>query len=177
MGMNLKNWRSVKFLSVADIERSRKNIVYPAGSIKIQLSASDGQLVYMREAGQAEDKYGVISVKDPDVLDGEYLYYILEKNLPSFLAKYQSGMNINPEIFKYLKIDIHNEIETQRAIVKVLGKMRRELEREEETISKLTAVRDWHLGKMFPDLTAKMPRRSEDPETAKQVKPVQLSLF
>ncbi len=140
--MNLKSWQSVRFLSVANIERSRKNTAYPAGSIKIQLSASDGQLVYMREAGEVEDKYGVISVKDPDSLDSEYLYYILEKNLPGFLAKYQSGLNINPEIFRYLQIDIHNEIETQRIIANVLSCMKRELEQEEKTISMLTVVYD-----------------------------------
>lgn len=55
--------RKVKLYDVASFERSKKDKVYPEGCTLIQVSATRGQMEYMKEPGTVEPKNGVIEPK------------------------------------------------------------------------------------------------------------------
>ena len=68
----------MNLLDLVDIERSKKNKLYPADSILIQLSATRGQMQYMNKSGPADAKYGVMMLKNKDIN-------------PRYLFKYEYG--------------------------------------------------------------------------------------
>lgn len=136
----------VHLLDIATFERSKKNKSYSAGSILIQVSATRGQLEYHAHEGPVESKYGVIQTGK---VNPKYLYYILEMVLPAFLQRYQTGLNINPEIFKHLKFAIHPDRRVQDAIVIILDSMSAGIRNEEQVITQWGDVKQIHLDGMF----------------------------
>lgn len=143
----LKKHKSVKFSEIADIERAKSGVTYAAGSTLIQVSATKGQLVFMEQAGTADGKYAVITPKSG--INGRYLYFILDMVLPYFLGAYQTGLNINPEIFKFLSLEIHTERETQEHIAATLDLLQSQIDEEENIINGIKKVKEFHLDKMF----------------------------
>lgn len=141
------NHKIIRFNEIATLERSKKDEVYK-DCILLQLSASNGQILLIKEPQTVESKYGVIKVKN-DCIDIWYLFYILELQLPDFLLKYQNGININPQIFEYLKLDIHTEIETQKYVVKLMDKWQEYIELEEQMLKKWQNVKAYYLDKCF----------------------------
>lgn len=103
---------------IATIERAKKDKVYSCGSICIQISATKGQLKYLEENSSVDSKYAVITPNGS--INERFLYYLLEKELPEFLHKYQTGLNIKPEIFEYLNLTYPIEKSTQRIVARVL---------------------------------------------------------
>ena len=81
--------------------------------------------------------------------NSKYLYYILEMALPAFLQRYQTGLNINPEIFKHLKFAIHPDVMIQDAIVTILDSMSAGLRNEEQVITQWGDIKQIHLDGMF----------------------------
>ncbi len=123
------NHKIIPFNKIATLERSKKDEVY-RDCILLQLSASSGQILLIKEPQKVESKYGIIKVKG-DCVDIDYLFCILEMQLPDFLEKYQNGININPQIFDYLNLDIHTEQETQKSVVKLMNKWQNLIDIEE----------------------------------------------
>lgn len=109
--------KKVWILDIADIEIAKKGVIYKKGNLILQFSATDRKIRYLDKDQQVDGKYGVIKPKD---INGKYLFYVLEKELPSFLERYQAGMNINPQIFKHLKIEIHTTTEAQECVVNIM---------------------------------------------------------
>ena len=146
--MNLRNYKKVKLLDLVDIERVKKNKIYDKGNIIIQVSASRGQMFYLYNDDILETKY-VILIPKTKKINMKYLYYILQDELPIFLKKYQTDINIQPEIFKYLDLSIHNDIETQNHIVNILDKLDERTKKEEELVLLFKDFKEYHLNKMF----------------------------
>lgn len=146
--MNLRNYKKVKLLDLVDIERVKKNKIYEKGNIIIQVSASRGQIFYLYNDDILETKY-VILIPKTKKINMKYLYYILQDELPIFLKKYQTDINIQPEIFKYLELSIHNDIETQNHIVNILDKLDERTKKEEELLLLCKDFKEYHLNKMF----------------------------
>lgn len=146
--MNLRNYKKVKLLDLVDIERVKKNKIYDKGNIIIQVSASRGQIFYLYNDDVLETKY-VILIPKTKKINMKYLYYILQDELPMFLEKYQTNINIQPEIFKYLDLYIHDDIETQKHIVNILDKLDEQTKKEQELIEKFKDFKEYHLNKMF----------------------------
>lgn len=147
--MNLKDYKKVKLLDLVDIERAKKNKVYNKGNIIIQVSASKGQIFYLEEDTTVESQYIVLNCKDNKSLNTKYLYYIISGMLPEFLEKYQTGINIQPEVFNYMELVIHNNIKTQEHIAKIFDKIDEDIKKEEELLKKYKDFKKYHLGKML----------------------------
>ena len=145
--MNLRNYKKVKLLDLVQIERAKKDKIYNKGNIIIQVSASKGQIFYLDHDTTVESKY--IVLKDNKVINTKYLYYVISDLLPEFLAKYQTGINIQPEVFKYMELVIHNDIETQNHIVNILDKLDERTKKEEELLLLCKDFKEYHLNKMF----------------------------
>ena len=137
-----------KFSHVASLEEIKKNdYTYKKGSILIQLSATKGQMIYLDDDTKVDSKYGVFEV-NKDKVEPRYLYYVLKMSMPDFLTRYQTGLNIKPEIFDSFKVKVHRSLEVQKIIVKILDSFNVEL--EEKEIEKYKKIKEYHLDNMFP---------------------------
>lgn len=143
----LKDNHVVNLLDIATIERSKKDKTYKKGSILIQLSATKGQMIYLDDDTKVDSKYGVFEVAK-DKVEPRYLYYVLKMSMPDFLTRYQTGLNIKPEIFDSFKVKVHRSLEVQKIIVKILDSFNVDL--EEKEIEKYKKIKEYHLDNMFP---------------------------
>lgn len=143
----LKNHITVKLLDIAEIERSKKNKVYKKGSSLIQLSATRGQMEYLESDSSVDSKYGVI-IPTADI-NPKYLYFMLTMNMPKFLSIYQTGLNIVPDVFKFMKLEIHTDASVQDKISKMLIEVENIEHEYSEEIEKWKDVKGYHLDNMF----------------------------
>jgi len=147
--MDLRNYKEVKLLDLVDIERAKKNKVYSEGNIIIQVSASKGQIFYLNQDTNVESQYIVLIVKNNKLINSKYLYYLISDQLPAFLSKYQTGINIQPDVFNYMELVIHNDIKTQKHIANIFDKIDEDIKKEEELLKKYQDFKKYHIGKMF----------------------------
>lgn len=68
---------------------------------------------------------------------------------PRFLARYQTTINIQVDVFKHLEFEVHNEPETQREIVEAFAMLDERIADEQRTIDRLNDFKSWHLDTMF----------------------------
>ena len=154
--MELNQYKKMNLLDIVNIERAQKSKKYQEGNIIIQVSASKGQILYLKEPQYVESKYVVLKPKIE--ICSKYLYYILNNCMFDFLRIYQSDINIQPEVFKFLNIDIHTNINTQRKIAEILTNIDDRISSEESMIGKIKDFKKWHLEKMFPKNQEKTPK-------------------
>lgn len=147
--MNLKDYKKVKLLDLVQIERAKKDKIYNKGNIIIQVSASKGQIFYLDQDTTVESKYIVLTCKDNKITNTKYLYYVISDLLPEFLAKYQTDINIQPEVFKYMELVIHDDMKTQEHITKIFDKIDEDIKKEEELLKQYQDFKKYHLDKMF----------------------------
>lgn len=138
--------KEVNFYDIATFERSKKNKIYPSNSILIQLSATRGQIEFLDHNDNVEQKFGVIKT---DMINPKYLFYILEMIWSDFLNKYQTGLNINPEILNHLKLTIHTSPEAQDMIVYMMDSLDKTIKNQEKYIDEWKDVKQVHLDGMF----------------------------
>lgn len=134
---------------VATWERSKKDKVYPAGTILLQVSATNGQLVYMDKEGTAASKYCAI-MPNTEIIEPEYLYAIMEAITPDFLAKYQTTLNIQIDILDQYRLEYEIDRQTQKAIAMRNQLLKAEIEKEEQMIAGLKRMKAAMLERMFP---------------------------
>lgn len=82
----------LKLKHVAEIERAKKEKVYPKGSIVVQISASKGQVGLLTSHGEIDNRYAVISTES--FINSEFAFYFIKKELPRHLHRVQEGLNI-----------------------------------------------------------------------------------
>lgn len=123
--------KKVCILDIADIETAKKGVIYKKGNLILRFDSTDRKIMYLDKDQQVGGHYGVIKPKD---INGKYLFYVLEKELPSFLERYQVGMNINPQTFKHLKIEIHTTTEAQECVVNIMKSIELMLNNEQKQI-------------------------------------------
>lgn len=144
--MNLQDYKKVNLLDLVEIERAKKGKIYQVGNIIIQVSASRGQIVYLDKKQEVEPQYIVLKVNE---VNSKYLYYLLEEELPRFLKKYQTGINIQPDVFKHLNISIHTDIQTQNYIANLMDKLEEDIKKEVLLLEEYKNFRKYHLDNMF----------------------------
>ena len=98
--------------------------------------------------GQVEPKDGVIEVTDKGVYP-KYLYNVMRLAMPHFLERFQTGLNINPEIFKMMRLKVHTGQNTQKTIADILDKFEMLNSTEEQATERLKDVKKYHLENMF----------------------------
>lgn len=104
----------VRLDKICDIERAVKGKVYPKGCTAIQVSATKGDVIYLEEDREIEvSKYAVVIPKID--VDGLYLFTVIEQQMPMFLERYKTGLNLQIETLKYIHIP-KKHIKTQRLI-------------------------------------------------------------
>lgn len=143
---NMKHYKQFNLLDIAEFERAKANKVYKKGSILFQLSASKGQLLYLEQDSKVEAKYGVFTAKG---VNSKYLYYIMTITFPCLLDIYQTGLNFNPEVFKFFKINIHTDEGIQNNVVVLFDNLEKIEKEYLEEINKLKDFKSYHLEKMF----------------------------
>lgn len=146
--MNLCDRRTVRLFDVAEVERAKAGKTYPAGSILIQVSATQGQMRLLSEPREVEAKHAVIQLTDPNIYP-TYLFFVLDMVMPRFLARYQTTINIQMDVFKHLEFEVHSEPETQREIVEAFAKLDERIADEQRAIDRLKDFKSWHLDTMF----------------------------
>lgn len=148
---DLSLWENRKLTDIVDIEMAKKGKLYPAGSIKIQMSATRGQMFYLETEQEVESHYGVMTVKVDDVIP-LYLFNILEGQVEDFLKKYQTGLNITTDIFDFWEVKIHKKVGTQMAILQQLHQIDIALVYEQNKLDAAEKLKDFHLNALFAGL-------------------------
>lgn len=144
--MNLQDYKKVNLLDLVEIERAKKGKIYQVGNIIIQVSASRGQIIYLDKKQEVEPQYIVLKVNE---VNSKYLYYLLEEELPRFLKKYQTGINIQPNVFKHLNISIHTDIQAQNYIANLMDKLEEDIKKEVLLLEEYKNFKKYHLDNMF----------------------------
>ena len=146
--MNLYDRSVVSLFDVATVERAVTGKIYPAGSTLLQVSATDGRPRYMGEQGEVAQKFAVIE-PDRDRVSPAYLFCALGIAVPPWLARYKTTMNIQMEAFAHLRLEIHNDRETQEEIARLFSALDDRIDGIQRTISLLGEFKRWHLDTMF----------------------------
>lgn len=147
--MNLKDYKKIKLLELVDLERAKKNKIYEKGNIIIQVSASKGQIFYLNNNTKVESKYIVLICKNKKIINEKYLYYIINDQLQEFLATYQTDINIQPDVFNYMELIIHEDIQVQEHIAKIFDNIDEQIKKEERLLDQYQDFKKYHLDKMF----------------------------
>lgn len=124
--------------------------MYEAGTVYIQLSATDGKVRFLTESKELEPKYSVFIPKC-EYICPRYLYYILDFEMEAFLARYQSGININPDIFKHLQVTYYPEYKWQKELAMTLDGIDYRYNFKKSESEKWKEFKKFHLNGMFPD--------------------------
>lgn len=112
----------------ATFERAKKDVIYKAGTVGIQVSATQGEIIYLKEAGEIEVKYVIINQTK---MIPKFLEYVMNRGKELFMAKYKSGLNIQVADLNFFEVEYIN-MEQQRQVVKMIE----HIEREEAIIKK-----------------------------------------
>ena len=144
---------SCKLTDIASVERTKKDYVYPAGTIYIQVSAckrnSENAWMILTEDSTLEDKYAVIlpTIK----INPEYLKYSIESVSEEWHERYVgTNINISMGAFKYLVINYNPDTDEQEKVVKKFKDVEMLIEAEQNIINKYKGVKEWYLDKLFP---------------------------
>lgn len=144
----IKKYKSYKLLDIVQIEKAKKGKVYPKGCTLIQLSATKGEMEYLDKDQPVVQKYGVMIPIKKDI-NTEYLFRIIQMTMPNFLAVYQTGLNLVPDVFKFMNVFIHDDVEVQNEINELLNMLDRIEENEKKNIQKWKELKAYHLDGMF----------------------------
>lgn len=144
---------SCKLTDIASVERTKKDYVYPAGTIYIQVSAckrnSEDAWMILTEDSTLEDKYAVIlpTIK----INPEYLKYSIESVSEEWHERYVgTNINISMDAFKYLVINYHPNMDEQEKVVEKIKEVEFLIEAEQNIINNYKGVKEWYLDKLFP---------------------------
>lgn len=145
--LNLTDRTKCKLTQIATVERAQKNIIYPSGTVYIQVSATNGQIHQLKKDGTIESKYATIIPKQP--INIKYFYIAVSYAVPYFIARYKSTINIQMNDFEMFDIDIHNDPDTQKYIADVMGMLDESIAEEESCIGTLKEAKKLALAKMI----------------------------
>ncbi|MGQ7337109.1 restriction endonuclease subunit S [Streptococcus suis] len=135
-----------KITELASIERSSGK-VYPSGCTLIQVSATNGQVLYHAEEAEVPAKYAVVTANDK-VLP-KYLYHMIAFQADAFFHAIQTGLNIQLEALSEMKLKVHTDLEKQAEIVSYLDVIEKMEASEEATIELLKQAKQTSLSEMF----------------------------
>jgi hypothetical protein len=100
--------RRININELCDLERSQKDKVYDAGTCYVQMSAVSNIKkiwhVLEHDSTVTAGKYMMFLPNDGQRYDYEYMMLMLEIEIPKFLARYVTTLNIQAEAFNHLTI-------------------------------------------------------------------------
>ena len=131
INMNCCNF---KLKQLATIERAIKGKVYKKGCMILQISASQGQFIYLDKDSSVESKYAVI-IPNPDI-NSKYLYFSIKSNLEKYLLKVQQDLNITLESISELPVSFHIDKISQMKIAAIFETIEK-IEKLSQTIEEL----------------------------------------
>lgn len=134
-----------KITEVADVERAVAGKIYPTGCTLIALSATKPEPEYSA-GGEIDSRYAVLV---PKKILSEYLFEAVKWELPEFLHKHRTGINLQFSELKHLNIVVLAEKE-QITWVKAIKKLNDQIVGEQKEISRLKDMKAWYLDSMFP---------------------------
>lgn len=85
-----------------NIERAKKNKIYPKGSVIIQLSATNGQVGMLKSNGKVDPKYAVIEFLDEN--QGAFYFYKIQTVIKKHFHRTKEGLNMTLESVMELPI-------------------------------------------------------------------------
>lgn len=131
INMNCCNF---KLKQLATIERAIKGKIYKKGCTILQISASNGQFIYLDKDSNVEAKYAVI-IPNPDI-NSKYLYFSIKSNLEKYLLKVQQDLNITLESLFELPVIFHIDKISQMKIAAIFETIEK-IEKLLQTIEEL----------------------------------------
>lgn len=137
-----------KLPDIASWERAKKNKIYPAGCTCLQVSATKGQLVYLYEDQPVESKYAVI-IPDRTKVDPFFFYRLLQQEMPEFLSKEQTGLNIKPHILKRFPVQYFEKMEIQKYISAEQFAYEAEIRHQQEVVEMFDHLKRYLFQMMF----------------------------
>lgn len=138
--------KTVNITELANIERSSGK-VYPAGSTLIQVSATNGQVLYHAEEAEVPAKYAVVTANDKIL--PKYLYHMISFRADAFFHAIQTGLDIQIDSLNEMKLKIHTDLDKQAEIVKYLDAIEKMEASEEATIELLKQAKQTSLSEML----------------------------
>ena len=146
--MELSKYQEIRIKDICRFERAKKGKMYQCGCWGVQVSATKGQTIYVRDSQELDSKYCIFELLT-NKYDSEYVYLVFRENLPRFLHRVQTGLNIVPEVFNDYVISLHDDRNTQVAIRETVKQMQKRIDEEERTIKRLQELKKYHLKGMF----------------------------
>lgn len=100
--------RRININELCDLERSQKDKVYDAGTCYVQMSAVSNTKkiwhVLEHDSTVTAGKYMMFLPNDGQRYDYEYMMLMLEIEIPKFLVRYATTLNVQAEAFNHLTI-------------------------------------------------------------------------
>lgn len=141
-----------KLKEIATIERAIKGKLYEKGTPLVALSASmeadKGGITYVKETGEVESRWAVIVPKDNN-MPMKYLYYAMLKEYDEFYSKYNTGINLQIRELDYYEVCIHDDLESQYAVVELMEAQEKHEENERQILEQFIKVKQYFIDKMF----------------------------
>lgn len=135
-----------KITEVAEVERAVRGKIYPAGCTLIALSATKSEPEYAPDSGEIDTRYAVIV---PNKIEPEYLFEAVKWELPEFLHKHRTGINLQFSELKHLKVVVIGK-EDQLAWVRAIKKLNDQINETGKEIEVLKDMKKFYLDGMFP---------------------------
>ena len=135
-----------KITEVAEVERAVKGKIYPAGCTLIALSATKPEPEYAPDSGEIDTRYAVIM---PKRIESEYLFEAVKWEMPEFLHKHRTGINLQFSELKHMKVVVIGK-QDQLAWVSAIKKLNDQINETGQEIEVLKDMKKFHLDGMFP---------------------------
>ncbi|WP_300562742.1 restriction endonuclease subunit S [Companilactobacillus sp.] len=144
--IDFKTYEEVKLEDVAEFGRAKADMIYPAGTSTLQISASRGQVGFLSEEGCIASKD--VAIIPQAGINPKYFNVVLKKNVEAFMSKYATGINIQEHEIGNFPIQVHNQ-ETQHAVVLMIKRIDDEEQNVNDTINAYQKMKQTFLSQMM----------------------------
>lgn len=94
-----------------------------------------------------ESKYAVIVPKE---IDPYYLYLAIQAKIKTFMARYQTTLNLQMDTLEHFTIDIDPDLKRQKAWAKTAMEMERQAQHIQKEMDQLKEAKAFLLANLFP---------------------------
>ena len=142
----------IKLKEIANIERVKKDKIYPKNTIYIQVSACNhnntDKFHITKKEGTLETKYAVILPKVE--IEPLYLLTSLEDNVDRFFSRYVgTNINIQVDTLNNFELQYDDDLEKQKLFSDMLSLIIEMEQQEQQIIDDLKDSKQYYLTNMF----------------------------
>lgn len=143
----------IKLKEIANIERVKKDKIYPKNTIYIRVSAcnnhsKEDKFHITKEEGILETKYAVILPKVE--IEPLYLLTSLEDNVDRFFSRYVgTNINIQVDTLNNFELQYDDDLEKQKLFSDMLSLIIEMEQQEQQIIDDLKDSKQYYLTNMF----------------------------